>query len=161
MMQAGWALAGLAAALGLLLLMLGWPGWRMLLLCWVLLGALYSAILTPSGRLLRRSAHEEDRPAVFAAQFALSHACWLLAYPFAGWAGVALGLEVTLAITGVGALVAVVVARRLWPVDSDAPVTHQHPDLPPDHPHLRAHGGRHHAHAFVIDDEHRVWPTQG
>lgn len=44
----------------------------------------YSAMLTPSGRLLRRSAHPEDRPAIFAAQFALSHACWLVAYPLAG-----------------------------------------------------------------------------
>lgn len=44
----------------------------------------YSAVLTPSGRLLRRCAHAEDRPALFAAQFALSHACWLVAYPLAG-----------------------------------------------------------------------------
>lgn len=48
-------------------------------------------MLTPSGRLLRRSAHPEDRPAVFAAQFALSHACWLLTYPLAGWLITAFG----------------------------------------------------------------------
>ena len=30
------------------------------------------------GRLLRRSADAGDRPALFAAQFALCHACWLL-----------------------------------------------------------------------------------
>lgn len=47
----------------------------------LLVGLGYSAVLTPSGRLLRRSAHAQDRPALFAAQFALSHACWLVTYP--------------------------------------------------------------------------------
>ncbi|MEX0304363.1 MAG: MFS transporter, partial [Leisingera sp.] len=48
---------------------------------WAIIGLGYSAILTPSGRLLARSAHAQDRPALFAAQFTLSHACWLLFYP--------------------------------------------------------------------------------
>ena len=58
-----------------------------LLPLWFVLGLGYSMAQTPSGRLLRRSAKPEDRPALFAAQFALSHACWLIAYPLAGWAG--------------------------------------------------------------------------
>ena len=53
----------------------------------LVLGAGASLIQTPAGRLLRRSCHEVDRPRVFAAQFALSHACWLIAYPLAGWLG--------------------------------------------------------------------------
>ena len=52
--------------------------WPALLVTWIVLGVGYSAVMTPSGRLLRRSAHASDRPAVFAAQFALSHACLLL-----------------------------------------------------------------------------------
>ena len=52
-----------------------------------LLGLAWSAVQTPGGRLLRRSAHAPDRPALFAAQFALSHACWLATYPLAGWLG--------------------------------------------------------------------------
>ena len=51
-------------------------GWFILLGAWLLVGLGYSAVLTPSGRLLRRSAHAGDRPALFAAQFALSHAGW-------------------------------------------------------------------------------------
>lgn len=47
----------------------------------------YSVAQTPAGQLLRRSAHPEDRPAVIAAQFALSHACWLICYPPAGYLG--------------------------------------------------------------------------
>ena len=54
---------------------------------WFVLGLGYSLTQTPTGRLLRRSAHAEDRPALFAAQFALSHACWLGTYPLAGMAG--------------------------------------------------------------------------
>ena len=60
-------------------------GWLMLLVGWCIIGIGYSVVLTPSGRLLKRSAHAEDRPAVYAAQFALSHACWLVTYPLAGW----------------------------------------------------------------------------
>jgi len=56
-----------------------------LLPVWFLLGCAASAINTPTGRLLRRSSATEDRPAYFAAQFSLSHACWLVTYPLAGW----------------------------------------------------------------------------
>src|SRR3546814_15896387 len=69
----------------------GVAGWSILLAVWFVLGLGYSAVLTPSGRLLRRSSHQEDRPALFAAQFALSHACWLLTYPLAGWLGAEIG----------------------------------------------------------------------
>ncbi len=43
-----------------------------LCILWFILGIGYSMAQTPSGRLLRRSANPEDRPALFAAQFALS-----------------------------------------------------------------------------------------
>jgi hypothetical protein len=51
------------------------PSWPALLPVWTLLGLDNGLVLTPSGRLPRRSAHAGDRPALFAAQFALSHAC--------------------------------------------------------------------------------------
>jgi MFS family permease len=56
----------------------------LLLPVWFVLGAANAAVLTPSGRLLRRSAHAEDRPAVFAAQFALSHVCCWRPIPLPG-----------------------------------------------------------------------------
>src|SRR4051794_24582841 len=76
---------------------LAWPA---MLIAWALLGVGYSAIMTPTGRLLRRSSQPADRPAVFAAQFALSHACWLLTYPLAGWLGLSAGMPLTLAALG-------------------------------------------------------------
>lgn len=79
-----------------------------------LAGACYSAILTPSGRLIRRSSGREDRPALFAAQFALSHACWLVTYPLAGWAGQALGLGGALILLSALAALGIGVAARVW-----------------------------------------------
>lgn len=136
-------------------------GLTILLPLWLLLGLGYALTLTPSGRLLRRSAHPEDRPALFAAQFALSHACWLLTYPLAGRLGAAAGLVPTFLAMAAVALVGILTAMRLWPKDhADAP-EHRHSDLKPEHAHLFDHPvdreGRH-AHPYVIDDLHLAWP---
>lgn len=137
------------------------PGYGWLLPLWFVLGLGYSTAQTPSGRLLRRSANPEDRPALFAAQFALSHACWLIAYPLAGWAGAALGLPVTAIVLAVLAAVAIGIAFTVWPADDPAIVEHRHDALPADHPHLAdAAQGHRHAHAYVIDDMHLEWPRE-
>ena len=167
LMMAGAAiLAMLCLGLALRMGVAGLPGWPVFLAVWAAFGLAYSAVLTPSGRLLRRSACPADRPAIFAAQFALSHACWLITYPLAGWAGEALGMAAALCILGALALVGVLVAWRLWPAGEPLELFHDHPELPPEHPHLRVHGAargpqRRHAHVFVIDDLHPVWPRQG
>ncbi|MGI9522931.1 MAG: MFS transporter [Hyphomicrobiaceae bacterium] len=127
-----------------------------LLSAWFLVGFGYSAVLTPSGRLLRRSSHEEDRPAVFAAQFALSHACWLVTYPLSGWLMTTLGAVPTLVTLAALAVVGVVTALILWPNADPLELEHTHSELPTDHPHIR--DGRHHRHAYMIDDQHQRWP---
>ena len=87
----------------------------LLLALWALLGAATSTILTPSARLLRRNSTEQNRPAVFAAQFSLSHACFLLTYPLAGALGAVIGLPavalVLVALGILGALVSLVTWR--------------------------------------------------
>lgn len=123
-------------------------------LSWFLIGLGYSAVLTPSGRLLRRSSQPEDRPALFAAQFTLSHACWLIAYPLSGWLMSAYGATTTLMVLGGGGLVSLGSALVVWPGRDPDIIPHSHPDLLPDHPHLQ--GG--HSHPYVIDDLHRNWP---
>lgn len=132
--------------------------WPFLLTAWLLVGLGYSAVLTPSGRLLRRSAHAEDRPALFAAQFALSHACWLVTYPMSGWLmtqfGPVVALGLLAALAGVGALSAL----RLWPREDPETLEHSHDNLPLDPPHLK--GARRHAHPFVVDDQHPRWASQ-
>jgi MFS family permease len=161
MIGAAALLAVLTVGHGLWALAYGLPQWGAFLALWAASGMLYSAILTPSGRLLRRSSNAEDRPALFAAQFALSHAAWLATYPLAGWAGQGLGLPATMILLGGIAALGAVVAIRVWPAADPQELAHDHPDLPTQHPHLRQHGRAPHRHVFVIDDEHRAWPSNG
>jgi MFS family permease len=105
--------AGLVAAglLGGIVL----PGYGLLLPLWFGLGLGCSLAQTPAGGLLRRSTRRENRQYLYAAQFALAHACLLLTYPLAGWLGASAGLKVDFAVLGLIAAAAVLVAARLWP----------------------------------------------
>ena len=87
----------------------------MLVVCWLVLGVGLGLIQTPAGRLIQRSASSVDRPALFAAQFSLSHFCWLLTYPVAGVLGEQLGLDHTALLLAFVALAASCVAAYLWP----------------------------------------------
>lgn len=175
LMLAGGALLGGGLLLGLMQ-----PGLVALLLLWLVLGFGSSLIQTPAGRLLRRSARASDRPALYAAQFALSHGCWLIAYPLAGWLGGTVGLTSAFAALAVLALAATTAAAWLWPADDRAeldhlhdPVTHHHRHVhdahhqhthegwegPEPHSHPHRHARIQHRHAFVIDHHHWRWPT--
>ncbi|MFF5504933.1 MFS transporter [Streptomyces roseolus] len=165
------AAGALAAALGLLTggLASGWAdahptvAWPALLVLWLCLGAATSAVLTPGGRLLRRSAAAADLPGLFAAHFSLSHGCWLLTYPLAGWLAFRAGIAASAAALGVVALAAALAAARLWPRRDPEELAHTHPELPADHPHMADPAGgdpvRVHVHAFRIDTLHRHWPA--
>ncbi len=135
------------------------PGyWYGLLAGWLVLGIAYSASVTPGGRLLRRSSNADDRPALFAAQFALSHVCWLLAYPLAGQIGAGWGMGAAFLAAAVLALAGTLLALVIWPVNDPEVIEHRHDDLPPDHPHLRQAHGEGVGHIFVLDDLHSRWP---
>ena len=159
MMSAAATLPVLLLAVALVLR--GDPGmvWPSLLVLWTLMGIGYSAVQTPTGRLLRRSAQASDRPAVFAAQFALSHACWLLTYPVAGWFGNQVGLSYTAIALAAITLAGALTARMIWPADDADEIAHDHPELASTDPHLEGATKRRHSHAFVIDDHHRRWPN--
>jgi hypothetical protein len=120
--------------------------------CFVLLIG-YSLTQTPSGRLLRRSSSAEDRPSLFAAQFALSHACWLITYPVAGWIGACISLLGDVRRARCDCLWLL----KLWPAVDPEQIEHEHADLDEGHVHL-AGGGKRHCHHYVIDDYHRDWP---
>jgi len=147
---------------------------------WLLFGAGASLVQTPAGRLLRRSAHPEDRPALFSAQFALSHACWLAGYPAAGWIGAELGLGAAFTVMAFVAGAGTLVALKVWPTDDPIEVEHRHEPIVHEHLHLHdahhqhphegwegpephRHPHRHaplrHRHPFVIDSHHRYWPA--
>lgn len=135
--------------------------WPLLIFLWIVMGMAYAGMVTPGGRLLRRSARADDLPFLFAAQFSLSHVCWLLSYPLAGWLGSWLGLGAAFIVLSGLALVGLVVALVAWPSGEAIELEHSHDNLPVDHPHWLEHGGNahsKHAHPFHIDDLHRRWP---
>ncbi|MEW2411060.1 MFS transporter [Streptomyces griseoviridis] len=137
----------------------GGGSWRLpgLLVLWAAFGAACSAVLTPAGRLVRRSAPADQRTAAFAAQFSLSHGCWLLTYPLAGWLGATAGLLTAAVALGAVTLAASLLALRLWRVPSAA-VEHEHTDLRAGHPHLadatRVAAGWRHRHGYEVDGLH-------
>ena len=89
--------------------------WPVLLGTWFALGAAGSAVMTPTGQVITAAVGEDERPAAFAAHFSLSHACYLLAYPVAGWVGQASGVPVAAAVLAVVAALAATVAVMTWP----------------------------------------------
>lgn len=162
MTAASFVLAGL---LGLMAIAWSFHGgatyWLLLLGAWFGLGAAYAATVTPAGRLLRRSSGSDHRPTLFAAQFALSHLCWLIAYPLAGQSGAWLGMGGAFAIMAALAAFGAVLAFAIWPSADPEVVPHSHDDLPADHPHNReGHPDGRASHAFVIDEHHPSWPDR-
>lgn len=121
---------------------------------WTLLGVGYSLSQTPCGRLLRRSSTAEDRPALFAAQFALSHSCWLVTYPLAGWAGATLGTQASFIALAAVAALSLLIAVLIWRPEHEVYAqVHSHKD--PLTNNISTH-----VHDFVIDDEHPSWPKK-
>jgi MFS family permease len=157
----------------------GAPGLQAMLPVWFFIGLGWSLVQTPAGRVVNRSARASDRTAYFSAQFALSHACWLVAYPVAGQLGAAYGIGATAAIMGGAILVFSALAVIFWPEQTAAELEHDHNEL--DHLHPHTHGKHHqhehhgdegpephthphyhpkvrHVHKFVIDEHHQSWP---
>jgi MFS family permease len=155
------------------------PGLMSMLPIWFVIGLGWSLVQTPAGRLVNRSAASGDRAAYFSAQFALSHAAWLIAYPLAGQLGVRFGIEITALFMGAAILLFTVLAALVWPKEDAAELSHVHDPI--NHGHLHTHGPHHqhehlgdedpephrhshrhkkvtHAHTFVIDEHHMHWP---
>jgi predicted MFS family arabinose efflux permease len=133
-----------------------------LLPVWFLMGSAASLINTPTGRLLRRSSAETDRPAYFAAQFSLSHACWLITYPLAGFLGASIGIAGTFYVLCGIVMLGFILAFFLWPAEDQTALAHTHKNLDPNDPHLAdakaVEGGYQHKHDYVIDHRHKLWP---
>lgn len=90
------------------------PSYAALLAVWAVLGVGLALVETPAGRLVQQSVTDDDGPALFAAQFSLSHACWLATYPVAGVLGSVVGLGVVAVILAVIAGLATIGAVVLW-----------------------------------------------
>ncbi|MCF7552721.1 MFS transporter [Pseudonocardia sp. WMMC193] len=159
-MLSGAVLAVLAVS-GAVVLSLA-PSWALAAAVWVTIGAGTGTILVPIGRVIRASSTPQDRPALFAAQFSLSHGCWLITYPLTGWVGTLAGFTVAWSASAVIVVTAAVSARLLCASGTTTVVRHSHDDSA-GHDHLAgaesSEGTWVHTHHVVIDDNHRRWPS--
>jgi MFS family permease len=174
-------MGGAVMAVGVFLISSG-PQFPQMLGVWFLIGLGWSLVQTPAGRVVNRSSSAADRSAFFSAQFAISHACWLLFYPIAGQLGTRLGVETTAIWLAGGIAVFTVLAARLWPRDDAVVLVHEHQSVEHSHEHshdehhdhegnhaglnadephthVHAHAAVRHSHAYVIDDHHASWPA--
>ena len=175
MRRGGWLL-------GIMLLLGAYVGqFELLLLTWFVSGIGYSLVQTPAGRVLRRSAKDDDLPKLFAAQFTLSHACWLVSYPLAGWLANAFGFQFAFILFALVSFAMMFWSQQVWQTDDPAEILHQHDEL--YHDHLHYHGPHHqhghegwegpephkhphmheavsHSHTYVIDGHHTQWPAR-
>ncbi len=173
-------IGSLTMAAGLWLMSTG-PEFSWVLPVWFVIGFGWSLVQTPAGRVVNRSAAPSDRPAYFSAQFALSHACWLIFYPVAGQLGTRVGIETTALWLGGGILIFTIMAAMLWPKSDQEALEHLHEHVshehehkhgphhehahegwegPEPHVHEHRHESERHKHPFVIDDHHVAWPAE-
>jgi hypothetical protein len=89
--------------------------WAGLCVLWLVLGGSVALILTPSARLIRYGVGAREHRAAFAAQFSLSHACFLFTYPIAGWGGSIFGQTAAAGSLAAIATLATAGALRTWP----------------------------------------------
>ncbi len=100
--------------LGVVLLPLWFgPPFAVLVTLWAFNGVGQSLISIGSSTLLAEHTFPAERGRVYAAYFALTHACWLVTYPLIGIAGARLGVTVTMAAAGVACLFLTAVAALL------------------------------------------------
>ena len=155
------------------------PSYLVVLPIWFVIGIGWSVVQTPAGRVVNRSSSATDRTSYFSAQFALTHACWMFAYPIAGLAGAALGIGTTALILGIAVALFAFLGALIWPRRDPLVLEHSHAALSHQHGHTHnehhkhshnaddnsashSHGHQHtsfsHSHVFVIDSHHPRWP---
>ena len=71
------------------------PRYGLVMAAWALIGGGYSILGVRGSELLAEDSHGAERPHIFAAHFALSHAGWGITYPLAGFLTTSLGFGTT------------------------------------------------------------------
>jgi len=147
------------------------PNWLGFITLWFTLGIGLSLIQVPAGFLVRLSCNESDSISYFSANFSLSHLCWMIAYPLAGFLGVKFGLSTTFLIFAFIGGIASIIAYKIYPNPDELELEHTHDELvhshdimDDEHHHSKedlthTHKKVTHKHKFVIDYHHRYWPS--
>lgn len=158
----GAAIIAVSLAAGVGVTQLGMPHeWPALLGLWFAMGLCYSMTLTPSGRLPKRSAYPQDRPAVLAAQFSLSHCCWLFTYPLAGQLAARFGMTAAFAVLATMTAAGFTIAWKVWPANDPDVIVHTHANVKDLDYHLtqgELTAAASHSHPYTIDENHPRWP---
>ena len=163
-----------------LVLMSTEPAFSFALFTWFITGVGLSLVQTPSGKIVNVSATPSDRSSYFSAQFALSHLCWLIAYPVVGHLVLYFGFGFSAAFLACIILICFIFSILFWPAENETLLTHQHKTLVHSHTHdhkdahhlhqhdsnldkdSHKHEHKHnetvHKHEFVIDLHHQQWP---
>lgn len=108
----GVMLAGGAIVSAALALASSTPDLAVFIAVWTFMGFGGALAMTPAGRVITRNSTVETRPELFAAQYALSHASWLVLYPLAGL--LAGQFEFAVAFSLLGALAGFAVLLTVW-----------------------------------------------
>lgn len=87
------------------------PAYGTVIISWILVGAAYSTLGIRGSELLGANSAGEERPHIYAAHFALSHAGWGLTYPLAGTLTTAFGFSRTALCF---AIVLLLVSLPMW-----------------------------------------------
>ena len=91
-------------------------------LLWAANGAGQAMIALPSSVLLAEHSSDHDRGRVYAAHFAITHACWLITYPAIGYAVANWGTSTTFIVAGIVCAISTLAAwcagRRYDPKDN-------------------------------------------
>jgi len=121
---AGGSILGMVLVPGILV-----PPLLLFSLLWVGNGAGQALIAIPSSTLLAEHTTTTQRGRAYAAHFALTHACWLLTYPAAGWAGARWGAPFAFTVFGIVCVAISVVAIAVGK-GSSMPHTHSQSEFP-------------------------------
>lgn len=113
MAGAGVLLAGVLAAV--VMTVTQTASWMIMAAIWMFIGGGMALVVTPTGRVIRRSVAKTELTAAFAAQFSVSHLAWLVTYPIAGWIVTASGFTLAWSILAALAIVGTIAAKALWP----------------------------------------------
>lgn len=145
--------------------------WLSFLFLWFLLGLGLSVIQVPAGFLVKISCNSEDSVSFFSANFALSHLCWMIAYPLTGSLGFYFGLDTTFLIIAFISLIAFFFAYKSYPNPDELELEHTHVEHTHSHEnennlhhkdfsYTHTHKSISHKHKFVIDAHHQSWPNK-
>lgn len=88
--------------------------WIYLIITWFFLGIGNVAIETLLSIIVNRFASKETRTSLFAANFSLTHACWLIAYLFTGYMGAETHISHYFSIMLIACLILLILARLFF-----------------------------------------------